>query len=552
MDQREILARFKSGQLDRGRAVHLLTGVPTGLPDAGAYEGGGAESGAEAESASREDESGVGRSAVDAGVGVDRYAVIGLAGRYPLAPDLPTYWANLRDGRDTATAVPAPRPTPSPLPAGGHGHFLSAVDAFDPEFFQLRPEKAAVTDPQQRLFLEAGWQALEDAGLTGARLDTLLGPGGQPRSVGVFAGVSACDYALLAAGSRGRGGGQWDLAGRLGRLLGLTGPAQVVDAAEASGLVAVHLAVAALRAGECAVAVAGAAELLLHPARARDGAGEGVGAVVLKPLVRALADGDPVHAVVRDTGACVAADEPVEGLYENRESTLRRVGDAGAATGIAAFTAAVLQLRHATRAPLRPDGQAEPWPGPRVATVEIRIPDGPAARAVLESFTPSGSATPDAEDGAAQLVLLSAPTPAHLRATAERFADWLAGAEGARVALGELAAATRATRSALPCRLALRPTSRQQLRQQLAEFVAEEVAPPGGTGDALGLGAAPETQDYLRALWRGGRVEQLTRLWLAGLDIDWPALERRPPHSPVDLPHTAFLRRSLWYDGAPG
>lgn len=97
--------------------------------------------------------------------------------------------------------------------------------------------------------------------------------------------------------------GHWGLPGRLAALLGLSGPGQAVDTAQCSALTALHLAVQALRRGECAAAVVGAAELLLHPSRARDAAGEGVGAAVVKPLRRALADGDRVYAVIRATSS---------------------------------------------------------------------------------------------------------------------------------------------------------------------------------------------------------------------------------------------------------
>ena len=157
---------------------------------------------------------------------------------------------------------------------------------FDAEFFGLTRAEAALMDPQARLFQEIVWEALEDAGYTGSRLDSLTGPDGRPRAVGVFAGVGAADYALLAAEGWARGrrempsSGHRDLAVGLAARLRLSGPAQAVDSAGTSALDAVHLAVGALRRGECAAAVAGGVELLLHASRGRDAAGEGVGAMV--------------------------------------------------------------------------------------------------------------------------------------------------------------------------------------------------------------------------------------------------------------------------------
>lgn len=591
MDEREILTRFKAGTLERGLAVQLLAELeaapgdyaPEAVPQPEAVSVRVPESDAE------------------------RFAVVGIAGRYPLAPDLRAYWQNLREGRDTSSDAPLGRPGGSPLKAGERGHFLDGAAEFDADFFGLTADSARLIDPQERLFLETAWEALEDAGCTGARLDALTGPAGEPRGVGVFVGVSAADYALVAAEGWARGerempaGGHWRLAGRLASLLGLSGPAQAVDAAEASALVAVHLAVGALRRGECAAAVAGGVELLLHPSRGRRGAGEGVGAVVLKPLARALDDGDHVHAVVRSTSASLSAAagggaRPGAGLRETRETTARRVGDAGAATGLAALTAAVLQLRHGMLAPAQDGASAAPWPRPRdergrelprVAAVEVAGPEGAAlgARAVLEEYLPASR--PEAGHGAGrdELVLLSAPTPAHLAATAARLADWLTADTGGSgrsgddmatggggAALADVARALRTGRAARPCRLALTARDVPHLAGALRDFVRRGPDDPAdgagvrfvdlraGGADPLGLGEAPETRDYLAALWRGGRVEQLARLWLSGLDVDWAALEHRPGADGtvpplVPLPPSAFLRRPLWLghrDGAEG
>lgn len=595
MDEREILTRFKAGTLDREQAARLLTrqtrrtdavtasspqpapapvpapSAPDGAPDRAAT--------VPAEPDATSPPSG-NTPAVD-----DGCAIVGLAGRYPLAPGLNAYWENLREGRDTSSDAPADRPGGSPLTAGQHGHFLDGAADFDAEFFGLTPHEGALMDPQERLFLETAWEALEDAGCTGGRLDALTGPDGTPRAVGVFVGASTCDYALLAAESFGRGraemprSGHWSLPGRLASLLGLSGPGQAVDTAQCSALTAVHLAVEALRRGECAAAIAGGVELLLHPSRARAAAGEGVGAVVLKPLHRALADGDRVHAVIRTTSAGFAprrTHAPATGLHETREATARRIGDAGAATGLAALTAAVLQLGHGVLAPARDGAAAGPWPRsrdeqgrelPRTATVEVSADGGFTARALVEEYLrphPARQApAPDDDVDREELVLLSAPTPDHLGATAARLADWLSraaepadGADGP--VLADLARALRTGRAALPCRIALLVTDVPRLVAGLRRFADTRTG--GGDvrhadlrergSDPLGLGAVPETRDYLAALWRGGRLEQLTRLWLSGLDVDWSALESRPgAGGPLAVPPpSAFLRQPLWLD----
>ncbi|MEU6950381.1 polyketide synthase [Streptomyces sp. NPDC046316] len=590
MDIREILTRYKEGSLDRGSASQLLGALAVGefetLPAAEAPEVPEVpEVPAAPEVPFGAAEERVSGDFADSDT--DVVAIVGLAGRYPQAADLDAFWQNLSEGRDTATEGPLDRPGAPFLGSGERGHFLDAVDEFDPDFFGLTEAEARLMDPQERLFMETAWEALEDAGCTGPRLDALTGPDGQLRAVGVFVGATSADYALLAAESWARGGrrtphgGRWGIAGRLSAQLRLSGPAQAVDTSWSSGIVAVHHAVQALRRGECAAAVAGAVELLLHPSRARAGAGEGVGAVVLKPLRRALADGDQVYAVIRATsaGGCVrTAAHAGFGLRETRGSTVRRVGDAGAATGIAALTSAVLQLWHGELAPV-PDGhEARPWQGPRHALVAFSEDAGEGeglgglrARLVVEEFVPCESraaveallapASRDAAENAEERdehVLLSGPTPRHLTASAQRLADWLDAAGPAAVNLPELARALRAVRSSHPCRVALRVRDLPQLVASLRRFVADGDSTDrrDGRGDPLGLSALPETADYAAALWRSGHVEQVTGLWLSGVEIDWVALEggssggRR--HAATPLPASVFLRRPLWLelDGA--
>ncbi|MFK4023371.1 SDR family NAD(P)-dependent oxidoreductase [Streptomyces albogriseolus] len=261
--------------------------------------------------------------------GDDVFAVVGVSGRYPGADGLDAFWDNLLVGKDTVGDLPADRWGDS----GGvvaKGHFLDRVDAFDPAFFGLSAHEAAYVDPQERLFLEVAWEALEDAGLTGSRLDALTAADGEARSVGVFAGITSADYPLLgaerwAAGQRDMPSGHhWSGPNRLSYLLDLRGPSQPVDTACSSSLVALHLAVESLRRGECAAALAGGVNLYLHPSRFRMlrrsgflaedgrcrsfgaggagfGPGEGAGALVVKRFSRALADGDTVHALIRAT-----------------------------------------------------------------------------------------------------------------------------------------------------------------------------------------------------------------------------------------------------------
>jgi len=258
-------------------------------------------------------------------------AVVGMAGRFPGAPDVDALWANLRAGVESirrftddeliAAGVPdSLRADPAYVPARGA---LAEVDRFDAAFFGFTPREAEVTDPQQRLFLEAAWEAMEHAGYDSARV---------PGRVGVYAGVSMSSYYLnllsrpdvtAAAGEMAmRMGNDKDfLASRAAFKMGLEGPAVVVQTACSTSLVAVHLACQALLGGDCDMALVGGSAVsaqqhtgyvyqegnILSPdghCRAFDAdargtvAGNGVAVAALKRLEDALADGDTVHAVI--------------------------------------------------------------------------------------------------------------------------------------------------------------------------------------------------------------------------------------------------------------
>lgn len=258
-------------------------------------------------------------------------AVIGMGCRFPGASDPASFWKMLSAGQDAVTPVPAERwdaatyyeANPAALGKMNTrwGGFLEHIDQFDPQFFSISPREAARMDPQQRLVLETAWEALEDAGQT---LDQLAGS-----RTGVFIGASTSDYALMqfadpasADAYAGAGSALSVAANRLSYFLDLRGPSLAVDTACSSSLVAVHLACESLRRGEADLALAGGVNVILAPAltvnftkagfMAPDGRckpfdaradgyvrGEGAGVVVLKPLSRALADGDPIHAVIR-------------------------------------------------------------------------------------------------------------------------------------------------------------------------------------------------------------------------------------------------------------
>ncbi|SBU98614.1 phthiocerol/phenolphthiocerol synthesis type-I polyketide synthase C [Streptomyces sp. Ncost-T6T-1] len=252
-------------------------------------------------------------------------AIVGMAGRFPDAPDKDRFWDLLMDRGDAIRPVPASRwNTDQPLDPEKEiqrqGGFLEGVDEFDAAFFGVSPREAEVLDPQQRLMLETSWLALEDAGVPTASL-------GGTRT-GVYFGGLWQDYERLREDRGARptqhstSGNALDmLSARISYFLGLTGPSLTLETGCSSSLVALHLACQAIRCGDVDGALVGAANLMLTPdvtiglthfgglspkgrcsafSADADGfvRGEGVAAVYLKTLARAREDGDRVHAVI--------------------------------------------------------------------------------------------------------------------------------------------------------------------------------------------------------------------------------------------------------------
>ena len=373
----------------------------------------------------------------------DEIAIIGLSGRYPQANDLDEFWQNLKDGRDCVTEIPADRWDQAQMYQPGKsapgksygkwGGFLQDADKFDPLFFNISPGEAENMDPQERLFLQTVAATVEDAGYTA---DTLApATAGNENPVGVFAGVMWGDYQLFGVESDDPArwvnprSFYWAVANRVSYYFNFSGPSIAIDTACSSSLTALHLACDSLRKGECAVAIAGGVNLSLHPNKynllsnmqflSSDGRcrsfgeggdgyvpGEGVGAVLLKPLRQAVADGDHIYAVVKGSsinhggktsgftvpnpkrqshliadalqiagvdprhisyleahGTGTALGDPIEMIGLNKAfaqndrqycaigSLKSNIGHLEAAAGIAGLTKVLLQLRHRTLVP---------------------------------------------------------------------------------------------------------------------------------------------------------------------------------------------------------
>ncbi|MFI1019027.1 type I polyketide synthase [Streptomyces sp. NPDC020965] len=273
-------------------------------------------------------------------------AIVGMACRFPGDADSPEkLWRLLESGRDTAgdldedrgwdlTSIFHPDPDHPGTSYCRHGNFMADAAGFDAAFFGINPREATAMDPQQRILLEVAWAALEDSGIVPASLRSTL--------TGVFAGIVPSGYGgelrhyppELEAYA-GTGTLPSVASGRIAYTLGLRGAAVSVDTACSSSLTAVHLAVRALRSGECTLALAGGVSVFTGPdgfqtfsrqrvlasdgrskafSAAADGMGmaEGAGVLVLERLADAHRNGHRVLAVIR--GSALNHDGASNGL----------------------------------------------------------------------------------------------------------------------------------------------------------------------------------------------------------------------------------------------
>lgn len=537
-------------------------------------------------------------------------AVVGMSGRFPGAPDLESYWANLRDGVCSLSAFSekelladgadaAELRNPAYVAAQGR---LPDADRFEADLFGFSRTEAAALDPQHRVLLETAWAALEDAGhapLTALSAAAAAGPS----RTGVYVGGSPTEHALAA-------GTDPALAASIGALqvriltdreflapwisyrLGLDGPSMNVQTACSTSLTAVHLAVQALLLGECDTALAGGVAIgsvrkqgyvhyqggIFSPdgrcrpfdeKAAGTVPGSGVGVLVLRRLEDALADGDPVRAVIRGTAVtndgsgkvgftapgvdqqtaaiteawAAAGLEPSAAQYVEAHGTGTELGDrieleaasaafaggdgtgigigsvksnighADAAAGVAALIKTILMLENATLAP----------------TVDVTSPV-PALRESPLRLVTEAEEWPDR----AGLPRLAGVTSVGIGGTNVHVVVQAAPERptrpdtAARPLVLPLSARTEPQLAALAVRLArrLREADAPSLADVAHTLRTGRVAMPV-RGYVVAAGAR-EAADKLTAL-AGGRRDSTTdprgEAWLSGEEVTWPALD---------------------------
>lgn len=257
-------------------------------------------------------------------------AIIGISVKLPLADSLEEFWEVINSGIDLTRELPASRKEDIDKCLGSaavgikycEGAYLDRIDQFDYSFFRIPPKEAKLMDPNQRLFLQTAWKAVEDAGYGASKLAA--------SNTGVFVGFAnyvsnsygkiICDSGLSEATAK-IGNLAALMPARISFHMNLKGPSMVIDTACSSSLVSVAQACQSIQSGQCDMALAGGVKINLVPTDNEDGKigfessdgrtrafddksdgtgiGEGIGVVVLKPLKKAIKDGDKIHAVIK-------------------------------------------------------------------------------------------------------------------------------------------------------------------------------------------------------------------------------------------------------------
>ncbi len=266
-------------------------------------------------------------------------AVIGVSCRFPQADNVEEFWSNISENTVSIRQLPDTRlknlsfdvsneEKSQYLTAG----YLGEIDLFDPDFFEISPNEAVAMLPQQRIFMEVAYEALEHAGYGGKRLNG--------NKTGVYVGIDHASNGYEYMSMLGRQDivaktGSWPgmLSSRIAYALNLVGPNMVIDTACSSGLVAVHTACSSLRNKECDMAIASGINMLVYPKTTNvmqeieaDGGdvrpfsrnasgtawGEGLGALILKPVSKAIRDNNRILGIIK--GSAVNSNGKSNGI----------------------------------------------------------------------------------------------------------------------------------------------------------------------------------------------------------------------------------------------
>jgi acyl transferase domain-containing protein/enoyl-CoA hydratase/carnithine racemase/acyl carrier protein/NAD(P)-dependent dehydrogenase (short-subunit alcohol dehydrogenase family) len=590
-------------------------------------------------------------------------AVIGMSCRFPQADTVDAYWRVLASGQNCIREVPPDRwplddffhPDPDAAIRLGKsyskwGGFIDGVTEFDPQFFGILPRDAAAIDPQERLFLQTAWAAIEDAGYTRDGLART-----SSRKTGVFVGITRTGFDLFGPELWRQGETVYphtsfsSVANRLSYFLNAHGPSVPVDTMCSSSLTAIHQACQSLRTGECEVAIAGGVNIYLHPSGyvglsaarmlSRDGVcrsfgkggngfvpGEGVAAILLKPLARAVADGDQIYAAIRAThvnhggktngytvpnplaqadlvrdtllkagvdardigyveahGTGTELGDPIEvtGLTQAFRhftqdvgfcalgSAKSNIGHLEAAAGIAGFIKAVLQLRHKQLVPSLHAGELNPnidfgktpfvvqhelaaWRSerPRLAAVSSFGAGGANAHVIVEEYR---DAPRTADEGRAQIIVLSARSEDRLKAYAARLRDFIGGSNPS--ALRDIAYTLQTGREPMDHRLAFVAHSPEETRGRLKTYLDGANTTDVQIGHARqnkeligAFGDDEATQTAAGAWFTRGEHARLLTLWTKGLTVDWERLHRARGSQArrISLPTYPFATTPYW------
>ncbi|WP_299608351.1 SDR family NAD(P)-dependent oxidoreductase [uncultured Aquimarina sp.] len=268
---------------------------------------------------------------------IEDIAIVGLSGRYPEARNMNEFWENLKLGKDSITLIPKDRWNIDDFyneeenqhhhVTSKYGGFIDGISEFDPLFFNISPKEAELMDPQERLFLQTVWEAIEDSGY---KVNDLSKRSVNGLITGVYVGVMYEEYQLYGAESTANGqplslgGSPSSIANRVSYFCDFNGPSMAVDTMCSSSLTAIHLACNDLLNETADVAIAGGVNISIHPNKylmlsqssflSKRGKcesfgskgsgfipGEGVGAIVLKKLSQAERDNDQIYGVIKGT-----------------------------------------------------------------------------------------------------------------------------------------------------------------------------------------------------------------------------------------------------------